>query len=128
VNGISGGMLVALIAAGGVGAGIRYVIDVVVTRGRREAFPVGILVINVSGSALLGLITGLGTIVAPDWLAVLGVGLLGGYTTFSTVSVETVQLARRGRRDWALVNLVGTLAAAVVAAAIGLTLGGLIPR
>jgi CrcB protein len=128
VNGISGGMLVALIAAGGVGAGIRYVIDVVVTRGRREAFPVGILVINVSGSALLGLITGLGTIVAPDWLAVLGVGLLGGYTTFSTVSVETVQLARRGRRDWALVNLVGTLAAAVVAAAIGLSLGGLIPR
>lgn len=128
MNGISGGMLVALIAAGGVGAGIRYVIDVVVTRGRREAFPVGILVINVSGSALLGLITGLGTIVAPDWLAVLGVGLLGGYTTFSTVSVETVQLARRGRRDWALVNLVGTLAAAVVAAAIGLTLGGLIPR
>ncbi len=128
MNGIDGGMLVALIAAGGIGAGIRYVIDAMVMRGRREAFPVGILVINVSGSALLGLITGLGTIVAPDWLAVLGVGLLGGYTTFSTVSVETVQLARRGRRDWALVNLVGTLVAAVVAAAIGLTLGGLLPR
>ncbi|WP_306171768.1 fluoride efflux transporter CrcB [Microbacterium oleivorans] len=128
MNGISGGMLVALIVAGGVGAGIRYVIDIVVTRGRREAFPVGILVVNVSGSALLGLITGLGTIVAPDWLAVLGVGLLGGYTTFSTMSVDTVRLARRGRRDWALVNLVGTVVAAVVAAAIGLTLGGLIPR
>ncbi|QLD13267.1 fluoride efflux transporter CrcB [Microbacterium oleivorans] len=125
---MSGGMLVALIVAGGVGAGIRYVIDIVVTRGRREAFPVGILVVNVSGSALLGLITGLGTIVAPDWLAVLGVGLLGGYTTFSTMSVDTVRLARRGRRDWALVNLVGTVVAAVVAAAIGLTLGGLIPR
>lgn len=125
---IDGGMLLALVLAGGLGAGARYVVDVVVMRGRRDAFPTGILVVNITGSALLGLVTGLGTIVAPDWLAVLGVGLLGGYTTFSTVSVDSVLLARRGRRDWAVLNLVGTLAAAVVAAAIGLTLGGLLPR
>jgi len=96
-------------------------------RGRRDAFPVGILVINVTGSGLLGLLTGLGTLVAPDWLAVLGIGLLGGYTTFSTVSVETIQLVRRGRRDWAVVNLVGTFAMAVIAAAIGIVIGGLLP-
>lgn len=125
---MSGGMLAALIAAGGAGAGIRYVLDVLLTRGRRDAFPVGILVINVTGSGLLGLLTGMGSIVAPDWLAVLGVGLLGGYTTFSTVSVDSVRLARRGRRDWAVVNLAGTLVAAVLAAAIGLTVGGLLPR
>lgn len=125
---IDGGMLLALVLAGGFGAGARYVIDVVVMRGRRDAFPTGILLVNISGSALLGLVTGLGTIVAPDWLAVLGVGLLGGYTTFSTVSVDSVLLARRGRRDWAVLNLVGTLVAAVLAAAIGLTLGGLLPR
>lgn len=125
---IDGGMLLALVLAGGLGAGARYVVDVLVMRGRRDAFPTGILVVNITGSALLGLVTGLGTIVAPDWLAVLGVGLLGGYTTFSTVSVDSVLLARRGRRDWAVLNLVGTLAAAVVAAAIGLTLGGLLPR
>lgn len=121
-------MLIALIVAGGVGAGIRYVVDVVVTRGRREAFPIGILVVNVTGSAMLGLLTGLGTVIGAEVMAVLGIGLLGGYTTFSTVSVETVQLARRGRRDWAVVNLAGTLAAAVVAAAIGMTIGGLFPR
>lgn len=128
MNGISAGMLIALVVAGGVGAGIRYVIDVVVTRGRRDAFPIGILVVNVTGSALLGLLTGLGAVIGADVLAVLGIGLLGGYTTFSTVSVETVQLARRGRRDWAVVNLFGTLAVAVVAAAIGMTIGGLFPR
>lgn len=121
-------MLIALVVAGGVGAGIRYVVDVVVTRGRREAFPIGILAVNVTGSAMLGLLTGLGTVIGAEVMAVLGIGLLGGYTTFSTVSVETVQLARRGRRDWAVVNLVGTLAAAVVAAAIGMTIGGLFPR
>ncbi|MEH3089695.1 MAG: CrcB family protein [Microbacterium arborescens] len=125
---MDGGMLLALVLAGGLGAGARYVIDVVVMRGRRDAFPTGILLVNISGSALLGLVTGLGTIVAPDWLAVLGVGLLGGYTTFSTVSVDSVLLARRGRRDWAVLNLAGTLVAAVLAAAIGLTLGGLLPR
>ncbi|MDD7928459.1 CrcB family protein [Microbacterium sp. NE2TL11] len=122
------GMMIALVVAGGVGAGIRYVIDVVLTRGRSDAFPIGIIVVNVTGSALLGLLTGLGTVIGADVLAVLGIGLLGGYTTFSTVSVETVRLARRGRRDWAVVNLFGTLAAAVVAAAIGMTVGGLFPR
>lgn len=127
MNGVSAGMLVGLIVAGGLGAGIRYVVDVLLTRGRRDVFPVGILVINVTGSGLLGLLTGLGTLVAPDWLAVLGIGLLGGYTTFSTVSVETIQLMRRGRRDWAVVNLVGTFAMAVIAAAIGIVIGGLLP-
>ncbi|MDD7961036.1 CrcB family protein [Microbacterium sp. NE1TT3] len=125
---MNAGMMIALVVAGGVGAGIRYVIDVVLTRGRSDAFPIGILVVNVTGSALLGLLTGLGTVIGADVLAVLGIGLLGGYTTFSTVSVETVRLARRGRRDWAVVNLFGTLAAAVVAAAIGMTVGGLFPR
>lgn len=127
MNGVSAGMLVALVVAGGAGAGIRYVLDVLLTRGRRDAFPVGILVINVTGSGLLGLLTGLGALVAPDWLAVLGIGLLGGYTTFSTVSVDTIQLMRRGRRDWAILNLVGTFAMAVIAAAIGIVLGGLLP-
>ncbi|WP_348997232.1 CrcB family protein [Microbacterium sp. BDGP8] len=127
MNGVSAGMLVALVVAGGAGAGIRYVLDVLLTRERRDAFPVGILVINVTGSGLLGLLTGLGALVAPDWLAVLGIGLLGGYTTFSTVSVDTVQLMRRGRRDWAIVNLVGTFAMAVIAAAIGIVIGGLLP-
>lgn len=125
MNGVE---IAALVVAGGLGAGARYVVDGLVMRGRTGAFPLGILVINVSGAFLLGLLTGLGTILAPSWLAIAGVGLLGGFTTFSTVSVESVLLAQRGRRDWAWLNLIGTLVAAVVAASIGLMLGGLLPR
>ncbi len=125
---MSPGLLAALAAAGGVGAGIRYIVDVLVMRGRDGAFPGGILLVNVSGSAALGLVTGIGAIIGPDAVAIVGVGLLGGYTTFSTVSVDTAILLRRGRRDWALVNLLGTFGAAAVAAAIGLTVAGLLPR
>ena len=87
-------------------------------------FPRGILVVNVSGSFALGVITGLGAAIAPELSLVLGLGLLGGYTTFSTVSVETVLLAQRRRWRDAALNLFGTLALAVAAAGLGLLLGG----
>lgn len=120
--------LAALVVGGGVGAGARYLVDGVIMRGRRDAFPLGILIINIAGSFVLGLLTGLGTAVGPAWMAILGVGLLGGFTTFSTVSVETALLARRGRQDWAWTNLLGTAVLAITAAAIGIMLGGLFPR
>lgn len=119
---------VVLIVAGGVGAGARYLVDARIMRGRTGAFPLGILVVNILGSFLLGVLTGLGAAVAPAWATILGTGLLGGFTTFSTVSTETVLLAQRGRRDWAWVNLLGTLGLCVVAAALGLLIGGLFPR
>lgn len=109
--------------AGGVGAGLRYVVDRLLTPARGMRFPVGILVVNVTGSFALGVITGLGTAVAPELSMVLGLGLLGGYTTFSTVSVETVLLAQRTRWRDAAANLLGTLALAALAAGAGLALG-----
>lgn len=118
----------ALVVGGGLGAGGRYVVDGLILRGRRDAFPLGILVVNVTGAFVLGLLTGLGALLAPSWLAIVGVGVLGGYTTFSAVSVDSVLLAQRGRRDWAWLNLLGTLVAALVAASVGLMLGGLLPR
>lgn len=111
------------IVAGGVGAGLRYVVDGLVMRGRKDAFPLGIVVVNVTGSFALGLLTGLGGAVGPDWLTIAGVGLLGGYTTFSTVSVEVALLAQERRRGWAWANLAGTVVLAVAAAAAGLALG-----
>lgn len=125
---MSGLEIVALVVGGGLGAGARYVVDGLVMRGRKGAFPLGILIVNVSGSFLLGLLTALATMIGPVWLAIAGVGVLGGFTTFSTVSVETVLLARAGRRDWAWINLLGTLVACVVAAALGVMIGGLVPR
>ncbi|MFT4213277.1 MAG: fluoride efflux transporter CrcB [Microbacterium sp.] len=116
-----------LIVAGGIGAGARYIVNGLVMRGRRAAFPLGILIVNVSGSFVLGLLTALAAL-APVWLAIVGTGLVGGFTTFSTVMVDTVLLAQRRRREWAWLNLVGTLLACVVAAALGILIGGLFPR
>ncbi|CAI9389847.1 fluoride efflux transporter CrcB [Microbacterium sp. T2.11-28] len=120
--------LVALVIGGGLGAGGRYVVDGLVMRGRTGVFPLGILVVNVTGSFALGLLTGMAAVIGPLWMTILGVGVLGGFTTFSTVSVESVLLAQAGRRDWAWLNLLGTLVAAVIAAAVGFMLGGLLPR
>ena len=115
-------LLVAALA-GGAGAGLRYVVDRLLTPASGLRFPVGILVVNVSGSFALGVVTGLGTAIAPELSMVLGLGLLGGYTTFSTVSVETVLLAQRRRWRDAAANLFGTLVLAALAAGAGLLLG-----
>lgn len=122
------GELLALVAAGGVGAGARYGVDAVVMRGRRDAFPAGILLVNIIGSLLFGLVTGLGAALAPAWGAIVTAGLLGGFTTFSAVSLDSALLARRGRREWAVVNLAATFVLAVLAAVVGMVVGGLIPR
>lgn len=123
-------LLVAL--AGGLGAGLRYILDVAIQRGRRGVFPLGILIVNVTGSLALGIVTGLGDALAAPVVAILGVGLLGGYTTFSTVSTESALLLQTGRRDWGWLNLIGTAVSCVIAAAVGLlvggVIGGLIPR
>lgn len=117
----------ALVLVGGLGAGARYVVDGLVMRGRKDAFPAGILMVNTMGSFLLGVLTGIPQFPG-IWLAILGAGALGGFTTFSAVSVESVLLARRGRRDWAWINLLGTLVACLIAAALGFLIGGLFPR
>jgi len=113
--------------AGGVGAVLRFVLDGVI-RSRFPTFPIGTLVINVSGSFVLGFATAvaLGELVTPAALSVLGVGLMGGFTTFSTASFETVRLIGDRRYGAALVNSVGMLIASVLAAALGLWLGSLL--
>jgi len=119
---VSPWLLVAALA-GGIGAGLRHLVDRWFTPASGMRFPVGILLVNISGSFALGLLTGLSAVVAPELALVLGVGLLGGYTTFSTVSVETVLLAQRKRRRDAALNLFGTLALAALAAGLGILLG-----
>ncbi|MBN9187444.1 MAG: CrcB family protein, partial [Microbacterium sp.] len=78
-------VVVALSVAGGVGAGCRFVVDGFVKGRVRAAFPVGTAIINVTGSFLLGLVTGLALAhtLPPEWRLILGTGFLGGYTTFS---------------------------------------------
>jgi CrcB protein len=114
--------------AGGVGAACRLLVDGIVRNKIRIAYPLGTLIINVSGSLLLGFVTGLalGQLVSDDWKTILGTGLLGGYTTFSTASFETVRLIQERRYSAAMTNGVGMLVLSVAAAYLGLWLGGLV--
>jgi CrcB protein len=116
-------LLVSLAAAAGAGA--RYVLDIVIQRNHRSRLPWGTFVINVTGAFALGLVTGLATHHGLDGNAttVLGVGLLGGYTTWSTLTWETFALAEQTQLAAATANIVGSLAVGLLAAAAGLGLG-----
>jgi len=111
--------------AGGLGAVARWLLDGWIPRPGARPFPLGIVIINVSGSALLGWLTGATSAgsVPVGALVILGAGLLGGYTTFSTASYETVTLFAERRSVAGLLNGVGMLVAALAAAAGGLALG-----
>jgi fluoride exporter len=117
--------ILALCVAGGVGAALRFVVDGSIRHHTSGSYPLATMIVNVSGSLLLGLITGLvlSDLVTHTWQLVLGTGLMGGYTTFSTASLETVRLAE-DRRWWAaLINGIGMIMLCAAAAAGGYLLG-----
>lgn len=118
-------LLVAL--AGGLGACARFILDGVITRRSTLTFPVATLTVNVLGSFLLGALTqwsvlsGWGTDADRALLvSVVGVGLLGGFTTFSTASVELVGLVRSRRPVAAVVLAVSMLVLSLAAAVLGI--------
>jgi len=112
-------LLVAL--AGGLGAGVRYSLDAWMRPRVSTVLPWSTHLINITGSLLLGLLVGIGA--DHSWHTIAGVGFLGGYTTFSTGSVETAHLVLDRRYRSAAVNSLGMLVLSVGAAAIGYALG-----
>ena len=115
-------LLVAL--AGGLGAVARFVVDAAIARRASSRLPIGTLTINVTGSLLLGFLAGwvafgAGTGLSHDVRTVVGTGFCGGYTTFSTVSVETVRLVQEHRILAAAANALGTLVLCVALAWVG---------
>jgi CrcB protein len=120
---VTPGTFVLLAVAGGVGAALRLLVDGVARDLVGARLPWGTAFINVSGSFLLGLLTGLATRGLPEAvLLVLGTGLLGGYTTFSTASVEAVRLLQQRRYAASLGYGLGVLVLTVAAALLGLVL------
>jgi fluoride exporter len=116
-------LLVALGAA--VGAPARWWLDQHLRRRACHDFPWGTLLINVSGSFVLGVLLGV-TTRRPDaaLVALLGTGFCGGFTTFSSFGFETVRLAEDGELLPATANVVVSVALGLAAASIGWVLGG----
>jgi CrcB protein len=120
-------MPLILVALGGAaGAVTRYVVDGFVADRAGGAFPWGTLVINLSGSALLGLLFALAIekgVLPAGIRAPLMIGFLGAYTTFSTLMLESWRLAEDGAAGLAFVNVAGSAILGLAAVFIGLTIG-----
>ena len=117
----------AVSAAAGGGAVLRYVVDRAVARRLRVDWPVGTFVINVTGSLVLGLFVGLGAHhgLGTTTVDILGAGFAGGFTTLSTWAWESMALAESEEWLGAVLNVAGSIAVGLLAAAAGLGLARL---
>lgn len=115
----------ALVLAGGAGAWLRSTTDTFIRRHHGGAVPLGTLTINIIGSFLLAVLTGyaLNHPAVNGIKPVIGTGLLGGFTTFSTATVELVNLTEAGQPRAATVLGLGMLAGSLAAGALGLAIG-----
>lgn len=115
---------VVAVAVGGVlGTGLRLAVDAALPHATDD-LPLGTLLVNVVGAFVLGVLVARVWPTAPDWLrAGLGAGLLGSFTTFSAVTLATVELVDAGEPGRAILTVVLTVAGGLLAAALGLRLG-----
>ncbi|MFJ5721668.1 fluoride efflux transporter CrcB [Streptomyces sp. NPDC093149] len=113
-----------VIVGAAVGAPLRYLTDRAVQSRHDTVFPWGTLAVNVSGSLVLGLLTGAATAGAATshLQLLLGTGLCGALTTYSTFSYETLRLAEDGARFYAAVNILASVVAGLGAAFAGVSL------
>ncbi|KQU48218.1 camphor resistance protein CrcB [Sphingomonas sp. Leaf339] len=113
---------------GALGSGARYLTGRAMLALFGPDFPVGTLVVNLIGGLFMGLLAGIlaKTTAGEPWRLFLGVGLLGGFTTFSAFSLDVVSLAERGQPGvalgYALISVLGALAALVAGLAISRSL------
>jgi fluoride exporter len=119
-----------VISLGGIlGANARYVLGTWIAQRYGTGFPYGTLVINVSGSFVIGLFL---TLIAerfvlhPNWRLFFAVGFLGAYTTFSTFSYESVVLLQNGAWRLGLVNMVGSMVLGPLAVVLGMAVARLL--
>ncbi|MFC9926524.1 fluoride efflux transporter CrcB [Streptomyces sp. NPDC127190] len=117
-----------LLVIGGavIGAPLRYLTDRAVQARHDSVFPWGTFLVNVVGCLVLGLVTGAVSAGAasPHLRLLLGTGLCGALTTYSTFSYETLRLAEAGSGRYAAVNVVASLLAGLTAAFTGVSLAG----
>jgi CrcB protein len=126
-------IVVAVAVGSGLGGVARHLLNGAISRSLGESFPWGILVVNVLGSSLIGFVA---AVTGPDgpmasypvarqfWMA----GLLGGFTTFSTFSLQTLNLAQDGEWLRAGANVVLSVSLCLLGAVLGASLGSALGR
>ena len=122
-------MTYLLIGIGGfLGCNARYLLGGWIAERYGTSFPYGTMVINVSGSFIIGFFLVLISerfIVHPNWRLFFAIGFLGGYTTFSTFSFESITLIQGGSWWLGLANIVGSVVLGLVAVLTGMALARL---
>ncbi len=116
----------AIALGGAIGAVLRYWVSTAVYGLMGRDFPYGTLIVNVSGSLLMGLLYVLlveRLSLGVEWRAALLIGVLGAFTTFSAFSMETVALIEEGERLKALLNILFSVTLCIAATWIGLATG-----
>jgi len=112
---------IGVMLLGGLGAVARFSLDGAVSRRVARPFPVGTLVVNLTGALLLGFLAGLA--LSPHLAMLAGTGFVGSYTTFSTWMLETQRLSEERQVVSAFANIAVSVALGLAAAWLGQTLG-----
>lgn len=118
--------VLVVVTGAGIGGGLRYTLGSWIAERWGARFPWHTLAINVSGALLLGFLMALSIergAVGANWRLFIGVGILGGYTTFSTLAYESTALLERGLTTHALVYIFGTSILGLAAVLLGLAIG-----
>ena len=116
------GRLLWISAGGALGTAARYLLSVWLLGVLGPAFPYGTLAVNVIGSFLLGVIMHVGlttSLLSPTARLVLGTGVMGGFTTYSTFNYETLRYLQDGAWGLAALNVATTLVVCLAAGALG---------
>ncbi|GAB4275344.1 MAG: fluoride efflux transporter CrcB [Coriobacteriia bacterium] len=121
--------IAVVVLGAGLGGGLRYALGGWLAERWGSSFPWHTMAVNLSGAFLLGILMALSLdrgIVSAGWRLFLGVGLLGGYTTFSTLAYESMALLERGLVLQGFGNMLASGLAGLVAVLAGLWVGRVI--
>jgi CrcB protein len=114
---------------GGIGAAARYGLQGIVYRYASPAFPYGTLAVNLLGSLAIGFLMAFFEerfIINPALRVFLTIGILGGFTTFSSFSYETIALLRDGSYGLGLLNVAASVGTCLLATWVGMIIGKLL--
>jgi fluoride exporter len=117
-------IILAIGSGGFIGAVLRYLLSQIIQTKQTSAFPLGTLVVNILGCFLIGIVFGLADkgSITQNWKLFLATGFLGGFTTFSAFSYETVSLLRDGQFGYAMTYVISSVVVGLLATFAGIAI------